>query len=83
MSHVNHNQLAASIAVLRLAYPRQDFPDAAVAFYVRQLVDLPPAEVEAAVDRLTKRSTWLPSIAEIRAECAEASCGLQIGRAHV
>lgn len=71
--------MAASIAVLRDAYPRQDFPDRSVTLYAKALSDLNPALVMAAVERLVRRSTWLPSIAEIRMEVAEALVGLPSG----
>lgn len=59
------------VASLRLAYPRQEFPDESVRWYIRQLADLDPSAVETAVMRLQRRSEWLPSIAEIRREVAE------------
>lgn len=62
---------AMAVAVLRDAYPRQEFPDASVRMYVRMLGDLDPAFVAGAVRRLIRRSAWLPSIAEIRLEVAE------------
>jgi hypothetical protein len=67
---------AAAIAILRDAYPRQPFPDASVAFYARKLADLDAVELAGAVDRITNRSTFLPSVAEIRSEVAEARLGL-------
>ena len=63
---------AAAIAILRDAYPRQEFPDASVVFYARKLRDIDGAELVAAVDRITNRSTFLPSVAEIRLEVARA-----------
>lgn len=68
--------LARAIAELRAAYPRQDFPDASVAYYTRMLVDLPADEVAEAVDRIVRRSPFLPSIAEIRIDVGEASLQL-------
>lgn len=67
---------AMAVAALRAAYPRQDFPDESVRMYVRKLSDLDPVMVEAAVDRLTGRSAWLPAISEIRLEVAEEKCPL-------
>jgi hypothetical protein len=69
-------KLTASIAVLRAAYPRQEFPDDTVRVYVRQLSDLDEDAVARAVDRLTKKSVFLPSIAEIRQEVAEEQLAL-------
>ena len=60
-----------AIAVLRDAYPRQDFPDRTVVLYAEMLADLPGDEVVAAVKRLIRRSPFLPSVAEIRREVAE------------
>lgn len=68
--------LAASIAALRAAYPRQDFPDDSVTMYGTMLEDLDASAVSRAIGRLVKRSTWLPSIAEIREEIAEEMLGL-------
>lgn len=68
--------MAAAIAILRDAYPRQDFPDRSVVLYAHELADLSDTEVTAAVRRLIRRSEWLPSIAEIRREVAEERAGL-------
>jgi hypothetical protein len=67
---------AASVAVLRDAYPRQEFPDRSVRLYVRMLSDLDPTSLVAAVERLINRQAFLPAISEIRMEVAEAECGL-------
>lgn len=67
--------LAAAIAVLRVAYPGE-FGDEAVAFYARKLADLDPAAVVQAVDRLTNRMRFRPTVADIRLEVAEATLGL-------
>lgn len=67
---------AAAIAILRAAYPRQPFPDESVAFYARKLRDLDPPELVAAIDRLTSRSAFLPTVAEIRREVVEARLAL-------
>ncbi len=68
--------MAAAIAILRDAYPRQDFPDRSVALYAHELADLGDDEVTAAVRRLIRRSEWLPSIADIRRDVAEARAQL-------
>lgn len=78
-SPTSNEQVAMAVAVLRDAYPRQDFPDASVSLYARMLADLDGAAVADAVKRLIRRSTFLPSIAEIRSEAAEAACGLPTG----
>ena len=65
-----------AVAILRAAYPRQDFPDATVALYVRYLADRDSAGVVRAVDRLIRRSRFLPSIAEILEEEAEERLAL-------
>ena len=72
------DRTAAAIAILRDAYPRQPFPDGAVKFYAHKLADLEAAELIAAVDRLTSRSPFLPSVAEIRQEVAEARLSLPV-----
>lgn len=68
--------LALAVAILRDAFPRQEFPDASVALYAQLLGDLDEAAVVDAVTRLVRRSTFLPSIAEIRQEVAEAELAL-------
>lgn len=67
--------LAAAIAVLRVAYPGE-FGDETIAFYARKLADLEPAAVVDAVDRLTNRMRFRPTVADIRLEVAEAQLGL-------
>lgn len=67
---------AMAVAALRVAYPRQDFPDDSVRLYVRMLADLDAAAVSRAVERLIRRSTFLPSVAEIRLETGEEICPL-------
>lgn len=67
---------AAAIAALTMAYPRSEFPQGSVELYVRMLADLDEREVAQAIERLIKRSTFLPSIAEIRLEVSEARLGL-------
>lgn len=68
--------IGAAIAILRDAYPRQEFPDRSVELYARDLHDIPDGELLEAVKRLIHRSAWLPSIAEIRHEVAEARLNL-------
>jgi len=72
----NAAKVAAAIGILRDAFPRQDFPDDSVSLYGRMLLDLDGDKVSGAVLRLIRRSTWLPSVAEIRMEVAEADCQL-------
>jgi hypothetical protein len=72
---------AEAIAALRAAYPRQDFPDSSVRLYARMLGDLPDREVADAIGRIIRRSTWLPSIAEIRRDVADHQ--LQLPPPHV
>ena len=67
--------MAAAIAILRVAYPGE-FGDEAVAFYARKLADLDPDDVVGAVDRLTNRMRFRPTVADIRVEIAEAQLGL-------
>lgn len=67
---------AMAVAALRVAYPRQEFPDESVRLYVRMLDDLDPTMVGRATERLIRRSTFLPSVAEIRLEVAEESYAL-------
>lgn len=69
-------QLAAGIAALTLAYPRASFPEGSVQLYARMLADLAESEVAEAIERLIRRSTFLPTIAEIRTEVIDARLGL-------
>lgn len=64
------------IAALRAAYPRQDFPDETQRVYARYLAGEDPMRLTRACDRLIRRSTFLPSIAEILLEVAEEYLGL-------
>lgn len=59
------------LALLRAAFPRQEFPPTSVQIYARALADLEDADVEAAARTLICRAKFLPSIAEIRREVAE------------
>lgn len=68
--------LAAAIAILRPAYPRQEFPDDSVRIYVRALRDMEPRLVKAAIERIILKSKWLPTVAEIREEAAEMTARL-------
>lgn len=67
----NDEKVALALGALRDAFPRQEFPPASVAMYARQLRDLPGDMVLGAVERLIRRTAWLPSIAEIRREVAD------------
>lgn len=69
------DSMANAIALLRDAYPRQQFPDRSVALYGAALADLDDTEVAAAIKRLIRRETWLPSIADIRREVAVERVG--------
>lgn len=70
------SDVTAAVAILRAAYPRQAFPDDSVRVYVRLLADTPADELVAAVERMCRRSTWLPAVAEILREVAEARLAL-------
>jgi hypothetical protein len=71
----NTATLAAAIAVLRVAYPGE-FSDEAVAYYAGKLGDLDPGDVAGAVDRLTNRMRFRPTVADIRLEVASDQLGL-------
>jgi len=68
--------LAAALAILRDAYPRQDFPDPSVRMYAHALADLDDEAVCRAVERIVRRSQWLPTISQIRIEVAEERLAL-------
>ena len=63
--------ISQAVAILRDAYPRADFPDRSARLYGTMLADMDDALVVAAVTRLIRRSTFLPTIAEIRREVME------------
>lgn len=67
---------AAGVAALTMAYPRAEFPQASVELYMRMLADLPDEEVARAIERLIKRSRFLPTIAEIRLEVSDTQLRL-------
>lgn len=67
--------MAAAITVLRVAYPGE-FSDETATFYARKLSDLDPRAVAEAIDRLTNRMRFRPTVADIRLEVAEAQLGL-------
>ena len=67
---------ARAIALLRDAYPRHaenGLGDRTVTVYGTMLADLDETAVVKAVERLILRSPWLPTVAEIRREVAEAA----------
>lgn len=63
--------MAETLAMLRAAFPRQEFPPISVQIYVRALADLDASVIHSAACVLIGRSKWMPSIAEIRREAAE------------
>lgn len=65
------SETTKAVAILRAAYPGQDFPDDSVRLYVRMLAGEPEADVVRAVERLIRRSPWLPKVADILREVAE------------
>jgi hypothetical protein len=73
---MTNDTTAGAVAILTAAYPRQAFPADSVRLYVRMLADVPPDALSRAVTRLIRRSTFLPSIAEIRREAAEETLAL-------
>ena len=67
---------AAGIAALSLAFPPSQFSEEKAAFYARMLRDLPEDMTVRAIERIIKRSRFLPSIGEIREEVSEERLGL-------
>lgn len=61
-----------AISLFNLAYG-SEFDDARLNFYVDMLADLHPITLSVACHGLIKKSKFLPSIAEIRAECEKLS----------
>jgi hypothetical protein len=68
--------IAAAIDRLKAAYPREPFAAATVRVYAEDLADLDDRAVYDAVVRLTRTSTWRPTIAAIRIDVAEHQAGL-------
>ncbi len=62
--------------MLRDAYPSKDFPDRSVRLYAQMLADLDDRLIVEAVQRIVNRTKFLPTIAEIREEVAEAVLAL-------
>lgn len=56
-----------ALSALQLAYPK-DFSEQQLDFYVNMLNDIPPDILFAAVRKLINTSSFLPTIAELRAE---------------
>lgn len=59
------------VAILEMAYPRQDLREQTVEVYARFLQDLDYKVAEQVVSHYIKTQKWFPSIAEIREACAE------------
>ena len=59
-------RISTCVAALAAAYPRTDFKAETLAVYVRNLRDLPIAEVEESVGELLGSSEFFPTIAAIR-----------------
>jgi len=76
MNQPQPSGVALAVSILRDAYPRADFPDRSAKLYGSMLADLDDVAVAEAVRRLVRRSQWLPTIAEIRMEVAEAKLDL-------
>lgn len=61
-------------AVLKAAWPREKVGSDTLQVYAQYLQDVPFEAAKAATDRLICSRKWFPTIAEIRAELAEAEC---------
>lgn len=61
------DKLQNAVRALLVAYPRQEFPAPTQKLYLQLLGDLDPDVLEIAVLDLITKSTFLPSISEIRA----------------
>jgi hypothetical protein len=68
--------IGAALARLKAAYPREPFAAATERVYAEDLSDLDDQAVYDAVVRLTRTSTWRPTIAAIRIDVAEHETGL-------
>lgn len=66
------HEAAKCAATIQAAYSRPQMTDATAATYERLLVDLDFVDAMAAIDRHILTNKWLPTVAEIRAECTRA-----------
>lgn len=60
------DQVREALLSMRAAFPQREVPVSTLALYSRQLVDLDPAAVVDAIERLIRTSRFFPTIAEIR-----------------
>ena len=59
------------VAILEMAYPRQDLREQTVEVYARFLQDLDYKVAERAIQNHIRNEKWFPTIAEIREACVE------------
>lgn len=69
--------ITQAITMLTTAYPTRHFDDEAIKLYTLALGDLHPVTLSTAIMNLIKTSLFMPSIAEIRAECDRISQAMQ------
>lgn len=72
---MTRSQALKCLAVLAASYPRNGLEKHNLDTYALMLEDLDFVRVGEAMKRLTCKLKWFPSIAEIRAEVAEAELG--------
>lgn len=60
------DRIEATLSMLFSSYPNAAISEATVAQYLRLLADIPPAELQVAVDQCIASCKFLPTIAEIR-----------------
>ena len=68
--------LITAVQELADTYPSKNVTASTIRIYVDDLSDLPEPLVVAAIARLRKTNTFMPTIAEIRNLVVEAACGL-------
>ena len=61
------------LTVLAASYPRAEIEEATLVAYSSMLADVDGDQAQAAIKRIICTSKWFPTIAEIRAEIAEAA----------
>lgn len=70
------SDIIKAVGLLQIAY-RRDFTEEQMDLYIQRLAMLNPVVVKAAILNLIDTSKFLPSIAEIKEECAKVSAAVQ------
>lgn len=68
------SEIADAISELTLLPSQRPVTHETIRLYCRALADLDADDLRDAVDRLVATEKWFPTVADIRASCAERSC---------